>query len=228
MMSAAHTDFLFIRHGETAWNREHRFQGQSNPPLNETGCAQARRLGERLAGRPADVLVSSDLLRAQQTAEPMRLAWALPLHCSKGLREQAFGALEGWTVPQVQSTQPLLWARWLEQDADFALPEGGESQRQFQARVLAEVADLAQRFGPVRIAVVTHGGVLDMLWRAAHGLPLSGLRQCEIPNTGLNRLRWEDGRLSVLSWADAAHVTDLPPLSPYSPATLSVGQTAGQ
>jgi 2,3-bisphosphoglycerate-dependent phosphoglycerate mutase len=57
-----------------------------------------------------------------------------------------------------------------------------------------------------RIAVFTHGGVLDMLWREVHGLPLAGPRECAIPNTGINRLHWDGRRLEILQWADAAHV----------------------
>jgi 2,3-bisphosphoglycerate-dependent phosphoglycerate mutase len=219
-MSAAPTDFLFIRHGETAWNREHRFQGQANPPLNASGLAQAARLGSRLAATTGSRLVSSDLLRAMQTAEPLARAWGQAALSRPGLREQAFGDLEGLTVAQVQQEQAALWAQWLAQDADFALPGGGESQRQFQARVLQQVADLAREHPGGHLTVVTHGGVLDMLWRAAHGLPLTGLRECEIPNTGLNHLRYKGGRLTVLSWADAAHLADMPPLSPYSSAAL--------
>jgi len=56
-----------------------------------------------------------------------------------------------------------------------------------------------------RLTVVTHGGVLDMLWRSAHALPLHGLRACEIPNVGINRLRWVEGTLRVDVWGDAAH-----------------------
>lgn len=205
------TDFVFIRHGETQWNREHRFQGQSNPPLNDTGRRQAERLAERLAPTGPGLLYSSDLLRAQQTAEPLARAWGVGLETLAGLREQHFGELEGWTVPRVQREQPALWAQWLAQDADYALPGGAESQRDFSARVLDAVAWLAQRHPEATLTVVTHGGVLDMLWRAAQGLPLHGLRQCEIPNTGLNRLRWTAGRLEVLTWADASHLDDAPP-----------------
>ena len=61
-----------------------------------------------------------------------------------------------------------------------------------------------------RVVVVTHGGVLDMLWRSAHQQPLDGLRRCEIPNTGLNHLRWRDGVLFIDRWADAAHLDGLP------------------
>jgi 2,3-bisphosphoglycerate-dependent phosphoglycerate mutase len=215
-MSTVFTEFLFIRHGETQWNREHRFQGQSNPPLNDTGLFQAQRLGARLAQQRSGRLLSSDLQRALQTAEPLARHWRVGIEPWPGLREQAFGELEGWTVQRVQQEQPELWRHWLQQDPDFALPGGGESQRQFYGRVRDAVDDLAKRFAGECLTVVTHGGVLDMLWRAAHGLPPSGLRQCEIPNTGLNRLRWQAGRLSILGWADAAHLADQPPLAPLA------------
>jgi probable phosphoglycerate mutase len=205
------TEFVVIRHGETDWNREQRFQGQSDPPLNATGLAQADRLARRLAAERADVLVSSDLLRARQTAEALARTWDASPLLRPGLREQAFGRLEGLQVPAIQAQFPQLWSLWLEHRADFALPDGGESLLAFQARVLADIRDLAARHAGARVAVVTHGGVLDMLWRAAHRLPLNGLRQCAIPNTGINRLRWVDGLLQVTGWADAAHLAEEPP-----------------
>ena len=123
-----------------------------------------------------------------------------------GFREQNSGVLEGLDIPTIQARHPELWQRWLEQRADFALP-GGESLQQFHTRVMAAVKELAALNGTHRrIAVVTHGGVLDMLWRSAHGLPLEGLRQCLIPNTGLNRLSWADGALQVQAWGDASHL----------------------
>jgi probable phosphoglycerate mutase len=204
------TDFVFIRHGETDWNRQQRFQGQTDVPLNPAGLAQAARLARRLGPERADVLISSDLERARQTASPLALAWGLQATLAPGLREQHFGVLEGLDVPTIKVQHPDLWARWLEHRGDFALP-GGESLRQFHARVLEAVRGLAATAGPGRtLAVVTHGGVLDMLWRSAHGLPLEGLRACEIPNTGINRLRWKNGTLDIVQWADVAHLEGAP------------------
>ena len=203
------TELLFIRHGETDWNRQQRFQGQIDVPLNATGRAQAARVAERLARDRHDALFSSDLLRARETAAPLAAAWGVAPVALAGFREQAFGVLEGLDVPTIQSRHPELWARWLEHRADFALP-GGESLRQFHDRVLAAVRELAAAGAGGRLAVVTHGGVLDMLWRSAHGLPLDGLRACEIPNTGLNRLRWAQGTLHIDHWADAGHLAGLP------------------
>ena len=203
------TELLFIRHGETDWNRQQRFQGQIDVPLNATGQAQAARVAARLATDRHDALFSSDLQRARETAAPLAAAWRLAPLALAGFREQNFGVLEGLDVPTIKARHPELWLRWLEHRADYALP-GGESLRQFHDRVLAAVRELAAARSGMRLAVVTHGGVLDMLWRSAHGLPLDGLRACEIPNTGLNRLRWAGGTLQVERWADAEHLAGLP------------------
>ena len=199
------TELLLIRHGETDWNRQGRFQGQSDVPLNSAGHAQAQRLAARLAAEPQDALFTSDLQRARQTAAPLAAAWARTPVALAGLREQNFGMLEGLQASTIQAQHPVLWAGWLQQDLDFAAP-GGESQRQFYTRVLAAVQALAAAHAGQRLVVVTHGGVLDMLWRSAHALPLTGLRECLIPNTGLNRLRWAGGALHVDVWGDDAHL----------------------
>ena len=204
------TTLLFIRHGETDWNAQGRFQGQIDVPLNARGQRQAQRLAQRLAAEPPRPIVSSDLQRARQTAQPLAAAWGAPVAAAPGLREQSFGVLEGLDLPAITRQHPELWARWSEHRADYALP-GGESTRQFHARVLQAVGELAAAHAGATLLVVTHGGVLDMLWRTAHGLALDGPRRCAIPNTGLNRLAWRDGTLAVLDWADAAHLDDEPP-----------------
>lgn len=210
------TELIVIRHGETDWNREQRFQGQIDVPLNATGHLQAQRLAQALAGERFDALLSSDLQRARQTVQPLEQALARSALPQAGWREQSFGLLEGLDVPTIKSRHPELWAHWLRHDADYALPEG-ESVRQFHARVLAALRALAQEHEGRRLLVVTHGGVLDMLWRTAHGLSLSGPRECAIPNTGINRLRWRGGKLDILHWADDAHLSGLPEQPPTAP-----------
>jgi 2,3-bisphosphoglycerate-dependent phosphoglycerate mutase len=209
------TELIVIRHGETDWNRQHRFQGQIDVPLNDIGLEQADRLASRLKHEALDVLVCSDLQRAQATAEAVARqhdqAPRMALLPEALWREQGFGVLEGLDVPTIRSRHADLWAQWVRHDADYALPEGGESNRAFHARVMQALQQLVARHAGRRVLVVSHGGVLDMLWRTAHGLPLSGPRACEIPNTGINRLRWQGDRLQVLQWADAAHLAGLPP-----------------
>jgi probable phosphoglycerate mutase len=202
------TELIVIRHGETDWNRQHRFQGQIDVPLNSAGRAQAERLAHRLARECFDVVVASDLQRAQATAQTA--AGGRSIEVDPLWREQAFGVLEGLDAPTIAQQHPELWAQWLRHDADYALPGGGESVRTFYDRVLRGVARVVRAHAGRCIAVFTHGGVLDMLWRAAQKLPLHGARACEIPNTGLNRLRWSGDALEIVRWADAAHLDGLP------------------
>ena len=208
------TELIIIRHGETDWNRQHRFQGQIDVPLNATGRQQAQRLAQALADEPLDAVLTSDLQRAQATAQAVvqtpqhegRHTWAVePLW-----REQSFGVLEGLDVPTIQREHAPLWSRWILHEADYALPGGGESNQMFHDRVLRALSATVSAHAGRRVAVFTHGGVLDMLWRAAHGLPLHGPRECPIPNTGINRLRWADGRLQVVRWAQDDHLEGLP------------------
>ena len=231
--NAGMTQLIVIRHGETDWNRQHRFQGQIDVPLNALGLEQARRLGQRLAAEwrdgpvvgpigpisligpisPIGALVVSDLQRARQTAQPLADTLGRPAQVQPLWREQGFGILEGLDVPTIRSRHAGLWAQWLRHDADYALPQGGESNTAFHGRVMQALqavlaSPAGQAGGPV--VVVTHGGVLDMLWRTVHGLSLTGPRECEIPNTGINRLRWTDGRLGIDGWADVAHLDGLP------------------
>ncbi len=204
------TEFIVIRHGETDWNRQHRFQGQIDVPLNDAGLAQADRLARRLADERIDVLVCSDLQRARRTAEPLLQARSLAPVVDALWREQGFGVLEGLDVPTIRSQHGALWNRWVRHEADYALPQGGESNAAFHARVMRALQALVAAHAGQRVAVITHGGVLDMLWRQAQGLPLHGPRECDIPNTGINRLRWAGGQLQILQWADADHLAGLP------------------
>jgi probable phosphoglycerate mutase len=208
-MAGIMTELIVIRHGETDFNVQLRFQGQIDAPLNAAGEQQARWLGRRLAqagqAPQFDVVLASDLQRARRTAELATATLAQPVQLRPLWREQCFGVLEGLNGPQVREQHPGLWTAWLRHEADYALP-GGESNLAFHARVMQALQQTVADHPGQRVAVFTHGGVLDMLWRTAHGLPLAGARECAIPNTGINTLRWADGRLSVLQWADDAHL----------------------
>lgn len=213
------TELVLIRHGETDMNRELRFQGHVDVALNDIGHAQAMRLAARLAGEQADAVYASDLLRARQTAAP--IAGELALHAvpDEGLREQSFGRVDGMRVADIQRDHPEAWAGWLRFEEDFAMPEG-ESTRSFHARVIAAVQRLVAAHPQQKVVIVTHGGVLDMIYRTARSLGLAGPRQSEIPNAGINRVRVRDGVFDILGWADTRHLTDLPPQPVYDQQKL--------
>ena len=217
------TDLILIRHGETDWNRELRFQGQVDVELNAVGHEQARRLGRRLAGEAADLLVCSDLTRTRQTALPIdrqnpQLRGSTVL--TPALREQSFGMVDGMRVDEIQARYPDAWAQWTRFHADYAF-SGGETTREFHARVLAAVRALALAHAQQTLVVVTHGGVLDMIYRTARALPLSGPRQSEIPNAGLNRVRLVGEAIEILHGADTSHLADMPPQPVYDQASVA-------
>lgn len=218
------TELILIRHGETDWNRELRFQGQVDVPLNAVGHEQARRVAARLAGETVHHLVSSDLKRTQQTALPIAQYSLQPLALNTvmdaALREQDFGMVDGMRVADIKAQQPDAWAQWIEFQADYAFA-GGESTRQFHARVMQAVHALAAKHRQQTLVVVTHGGVLDMIYRTARALPLSGPRQSHIPNAGLNRVRIQGDVIDIISWADTQHLADMPPQPVYDQAKLA-------
>jgi probable phosphoglycerate mutase len=183
------------------------------------GHEQARRLGLRMAGETAQYLVSSDLMRSQQTAAPTALALSLPIVTSTSLREQHFGAVEGMRADEIQALHPRAWEDWIKFQQDNAMPNG-ESARQFHARILAALCDVVAAHPGATVLVFTHGGALDMVWRTARGLGLNGPRQSEIPNAGFNRVRMPDAadpsRIEIVEWADTRHLDDLPEQPTYN------------
>jgi probable phosphoglycerate mutase len=200
------TELIVIRHGQTDWNLEPRFQGQVDVPLNAVGRDQARRLADLLAAERPAVLLSSDLKRTRETAAPLARAWGLDAECDPAWREQAFGLFDGHDFGTLQREHPALWARWIEFRADFALPGGGESTQAFDARVAAALAALAERHPQRKVVLVTHGGVLDMLWRRARAESLDGPRRVDTPNTGINRLRLSGAEIQIEAWAQTPHL----------------------
>lgn len=202
------TRILAIRHGETDWNAQQRLQGHTDIPLNALGVAQAQRLADALAAEPLDAIHSSDLLRARQTAEPAARALGLAVRLHEGLRERAFGEFEGQTYAQIEARWPVAALAWRRRDPDFAAP-GGETLLAFQARCVAAVMELAAEAEGQAIAIVAHGGVLDMLYRAASRVGLQAPRSWQLSNAAVNRLLLTDAGLMLVGWNDCQHLEGL-------------------
>ena len=213
------TELILVRHGETDWNRELRFQGHVDVALNEIGHEQARRVAARLAGESAQHLYVSDLLRAQQTAHPVAEQLGVRSVVEPALREQSFGVVDGMRVDDIKAQHPQAWEAWLRFHEDYCMP-GGETMREFHARVMASVRRIAADHRGATVVIVTHGGVLDMVYRTARSLPLGGPRQSDIPNAGVSRVLVRDTALEIVSWADTSHLADLPPQPVYDQKRL--------
>jgi len=176
MPSAIDTHLIAIRHGETEWNSQGRFQGHLNSVLNAAGLAQAEALGEYLARERFDLLLSSDLGRALQTASAVAMRTGHEIVVEPRLRERRMGVFQGLTPDEVQARYPDEYARFRSHDPDYVIPEG-ESVRQLFERSVACFTALATRHAGLTLAAVTHGGVLAMLYRHARAMPLEAPRR---------------------------------------------------
>ncbi|MDT7834241.1 histidine phosphatase family protein [Aquabacterium sp. OR-4] len=203
------TRLIAIRHGETAWNVERRLQGQLDIPLNALGQRQAASLAEALRDEGLQAVVASDLGRAWQTAQALAAPLGLPVAAEPGLRERAFGAMEGHTYEDIEARWPDWSARWKARDAGFAAPEGGESLTGFYARCVAAVERVALAHAGQAVALVCHGGVLDCLYRAATRLPLDAPRTWQLGNAAVNRLLHTPQGLTLVGWNDQSHLDSL-------------------
>jgi broad specificity phosphatase PhoE len=154
-------EIWFIRHGESLWNAEGRWQGQADPPLSALGRAQAQALAQTLgplARARRVLLAASDLSRARETAEIVGAALGIAPRIDPRLRELDVGCWSGHTPAEVERRWPADLARFRTGDAAFA-PGGGESRLALRARVGAAVAELAASEADA-IALVSHLGVV--------------------------------------------------------------------
>ena len=199
------TTLIVIRHGETAWNRERRMQGTTDTPLSDVGRAQARALGQRLADRGFAALYSSDLARARDTARVIAEHAKRDLVTDPRLKERRFGIFEGLTAAEITSRYPEEHARFASRDPDYEVP-GGESARGFTRRCLGCIAEIAERHRGAEVVVVTHGLVLDSLYRAAHGLDHGAPRPVPLINASLNLFAYGGGAWRLECWGDVTHL----------------------
>ena len=204
------TRILAIRHGETAWNVDTRLQGHLDIPLNDVGMRQAQHLAQSLAqGETIDAIYASDLSRAQNTAEAIAQRVGQTVSTHAGLRERHFGAFQGRTFAEIEVELPEHAWHWRKRTPDWTPPEGGESLLDLRERIVNTVDELAARHPGQHIVMVAHGGVLDILYRAATRLDLQAARTWDLTNTAVNRLLWTPLGLSLVGWGDTTHLDAL-------------------
>lgn len=203
------TRFCLIRHGETPWNAERRIQGHTDIGLDPEGVHQADLAARWLLAmgeRGPQVLYSSDLLRARMTADALSHRLSLPVGHLPEMRERRYGLFEGLTYDEARQRYPDDYAAFEHRQADYAFPNGGESLAGFSARVVACLLRLADLHAGQTVALVTHGGVLDIVNRFVRGNPLELPRDFHIPNTGLNWVVAGPTGWRIESWAETRHL----------------------
>lgn len=178
-----------IRHGQTEWNATGRWQGQADPPLNDKGRAQARRTAAELKDQHIDMLISSDLLRAHQTAEIIGSALALSVELEPRLREVNLGDWQGLYSDEIGARWPAEMRQWLESPLSIRPPHG-ESIRELADRVLAAVKDIATRHAGRRVGIVAHELPIAVIATQVAGVPLERLREHIPPNAAWRTVDW--------------------------------------
>jgi broad specificity phosphatase PhoE len=190
------TTLLLVRHGETDWNRDARWQGHSDTHLNDVGREQAVRVAGELDG--VDVVYASDLARARETADIVAARLGLPVRLDERLRERSFGAWEGKTGPEIEAEFRDAHARWLAGEgpgADDAEPFG-----EFAARVQAFLAEVLAAHPDETVLVVAHGGSIRVIHAFASGLDYVHDHRSipGVPNCTVARYAARDGKLAPL------------------------------
>jgi len=186
---------VILRHGRTAWNAERRYQGQEDPPLDEVGQAQALESAALVASMRPDLLVSSDLRRAQQTAQKIASLTGQVLRYDRRLRERHLGHWQGLTRDEVQARYPEEFADWLA-GRDVAR-RGGESRQQVAHRAVSALGELPE----VELTVLVSHGATSMCLSAA----LLGLPQTPSILGPLANCHWTELRDSGDGWTLRAH-----------------------
>jgi probable phosphoglycerate mutase len=173
------TTILLARHGETDWNRDGRWQGWADPPLNEAGREQARVLADQLRRTPFDAVYSSDLRRAHETADIVAAPHEVPVIIEPGLREIDVGSWSGLTRTEIEERFPA-----------GSRPDG-ETREQHLARVLATVERIAREHAGARLLIVSHGGTMRALRSYVSDEPHHPIANC-----GVIELHFRDDRLT--------------------------------
>ena len=204
------TKLCLIRHGETSWNTERRLQGHTDIPLNTKGVLQARQMAQALKNTKLffDVLYTSDLKRAADTANAIVELFGVEARVDSALRERHFGALQGLTIQEAPLLQPVIWQAHITRDLEHDL-EGGESIAQFALRVQTALDKIQEQHSGKTILLVSHGGTLDMMYRIASKQALTTERIASVPNASLNWITHRQGDgWSIEKWADTRHLED--------------------
>ena len=202
------TRICIIRHGETDWNVERRIQGHTDIPLNKTGRAQALAMAFNAAHHHFHAIYSSDLLRATETAQMLAQREDQAVKPYPQLRERHYGVFQGFTAAEGAERYPQAYAHYVARDLDYDF-ESGESLRGLADRVADGIDWLVRHHSGQTLAVVSHSGVLDVIYRRATGRPLHTPRDFVIPNCALNWFHFDGRGWHLDAWADRHYLHDV-------------------
>ena len=199
--------FIIVRHGETTFNRIHRYQGQFDAPLSDLGIRQAEILATRLPKEYAfDAIYASDLSRACDTAAPTARIVGLPINTDQRLREISVGEWEACLVSDMKKIDPEGVAAYRNDPGTFRFP-GGEDFHEVYARASVCIEEIARKHDGETVLIVSHGGAIRTLLCVWSGLPISRLREMpDLRNTSVTEVEYDNGTVTINFIGDAAHL----------------------
>ena len=193
-----HSTLIFVRHGETVWNTEGRWQGWLDSPLTERGRRQAERAARRLANMAIDHAYCSDAGRAVETARILLEPHGLTATPVEHLRERYYGAHEGLDAGEIAARHPGTRFADSGMSRELWRPPGGETMAEVRARVVAHVVQAAAAHPGRTILNVTHSGVVRIMDSVCQGRPLEELWERHPPNLCVLIARVADGRCEMI------------------------------
>jgi alpha-ribazole phosphatase len=202
------TKIILIRHGETVWNREMKYQGHADIELTAAGMEQARLLAQSLAKEKIHAVYASDLCRAVNTAEQVAGKHNLPVQSMPEFREINFGEWEGLTYEKINKQSSSSMEKLFSHPDEVVIP-GGETFREVKERAMEALGKLVTLHGDENIAVVSHGGTIRTILCAVLNVHLNHLWQIHQHNTAVNILEFHDGKAFVALVNDTHHLRAL-------------------
>jgi broad specificity phosphatase PhoE len=198
---------LLLRHAETEWNRDRRFQGWRDSALTPTGREQAQSAARLLAATPVAAVWSSPLGRARETAAAIAGPHALPVREAEAFKEMGLGAWEGLTRDEVEARFPDELRAWAETPHLAAWP-GVEPLAAVRARALAGLAAVREAHAGQTVCLVSHGVTCRVLILEALGLGLDRLWSIQLSSTGISELEFRDDWTTLHRMNSLVHLTD--------------------
>jgi len=193
---------ILVRHGETVWNKEGRYQGHQDVALSPEGLKQAQQVAKRLAHEPVVAVYTSDLQRAAQTAQIIAQEHGLPFFALTALRELHFGEWEGLRHEEIRARYWEIHEQWFLDPFKVRVP-GGESAGELQARAKTVIQEIIKKHQTGAVVIVAHGGTIRSILCEYLNCPFWKIKQ---DNTAINILEVDQAGVRVKIINDISHL----------------------
>jgi len=201
------TEIFLIRHGETIWNTKKLIQGQLDSPLTDSGIHQSNLLSQRMKKINPDIIYTSDLKRAVDTANIINQHIEKDIVEISGIRERHWGVFQGANWPKIKKFFPTQYKYYRNDSKNYMIPNG-ESYNQVTKRTMDSIVDIIENHKNQKIVIVTHGGIISPLIRALLCIPYETHRKFMISNTSITKLVYNDFGFSIAYLGDIAHLEE--------------------